>query len=59
MEAMNILDRNLCKMLRKVVEKKDPKEYAPWEQALMAAGNEACDWTDKKYIAPIIEEIQR
>lgn len=27
MEAMNVVDRNLCKMLRKEVAKKQPDEY--------------------------------
>ena len=36
MEAMSIVDRNLCSLLRKAVAKKDPKDYEVWEQALMA-----------------------
>ncbi len=59
MEAMNMVDRNLCKMLRKAVAKKDPKDYEPWEQVLMAAGDEKCDWTDKKYIEPILAELKK
>lgn len=59
MAAMNPVDRNLCRMLRKAVAKKDPKEYEPWEQALMAAGDEKCDWTDKKYIEPILAELKK
>ncbi|MDD6191279.1 MAG: flavodoxin domain-containing protein [Firmicutes bacterium] len=54
-EAMSIVDRNLCNLLRKSVAKKDPKDYEVWEQALMAAGDEKCDWTDRKYIVPILE----
>lgn len=57
MNAMNAVDRNLCKMLRKAVSKKDPSEYQVWEKALMAAGDDKCDWTDKKYIAPILEKL--
>ena len=59
MSAMTVIDRNLCKMLRKAVGKKAPSEYEVWEQALMEAGDSACDWTDKKYLAPILREIQR
>ena len=59
MDTMNFVDKNLCQMLRKAVAKKDPKDYEIWEKALMAAGDEACDWTDKKYIIPILEEINR
>lgn len=59
MQAMSFVDRSLCKMLRKSVAKKDPSEYEIWESALMAAGEEKCDWTDKEYLLPILEEIQR
>lgn len=57
MDAMNMVDRNLCKLLRKSVAKKDPSDYEVWEQALMEAGDESCDWTDKKYIEPILGEL--
>lgn len=56
-EAMNLVDRNLCKMLRKAVAKKDSADYEVWEAALMAAGENKCDWTDRTYLKPIIEEI--
>ena len=52
-EALRIVDRNLCNLLRKGVAKKDSKDYEVWEQALMAAGDDKCDWTDQKYIEPI------
>ncbi|MEE3394895.1 MAG: flavodoxin domain-containing protein [Candidatus Onthomonas sp.] len=57
-DAMNLVDRNLCKMLRKAVAKKDPSEYEVWEQALMATGEESCDWTDPKYLEPILEMLK-
>ena len=34
-------------------------DYEIWEKALMAAGDKKCDWTDKKYIEPIIECINQ
>lgn len=58
-QSMSFIDRNLCKMLKKSVAKKNPSEYEIWESALMAAGEEKCDWTDKKYLLPILEEIQK
>lgn len=57
MSSMSFVDKNLCKLLRKAVAKKDPADYEVWEAALMAAGEETCDWTDKEYLRPIIEEI--
>lgn len=59
MEAMSFMDRNLCKMLQKAVSKKDPKDYEVWEAALMEAGSDNKDWTDKEYLKTIIEEINR
>lgn len=57
MDRMNTVDRNLCKLLRKAVLKKDPSEYEILEKALVAAGEESCDRTDKAYIEPIIKAI--
>lgn len=59
MEAMSLVDRNLCKMLQKAVAKKDPSDYEIWETALMEAGSDTKDWTDKSYLKPIIDEINR
>ena len=58
MEAMTFVDRNLCKMLRKAVSKKGPSEYEVWEAALMAEGESKCDWTDRDYLKPILDEIK-
>ena len=58
MEAMNILDRSLCKMLKKAVARKAPNECEPWEQALMEAGDRKCDWTDPKYLEPILKILK-
>lgn len=58
MDNMNMVDKNLCKLLKKVVMKKNPDEYEIWESALMAAGDEKCDWTDKSYIAPILKAVR-
>lgn len=54
MDAMSVIDRNLCKMLRKAVAKKSPEELETWEKALMAAEDSSCDWTDKEYLNPIL-----
>lgn len=59
MEAMNLVDKNLCKMLQRAVAKKEPADYEVWEAALMEAGQEKCDWTDREYLKPIIAEINK
>lgn len=53
--AMSFKDRTLCKMLQKAVAKKDPSTYEPWMTALMCAVEQKCDWTDKKYLEPVIQ----
>ena len=58
MESMSLKDRTLCSMLRNAIAKKDPADYEIWEKALMSAAESKCDWTDKKYIVPIIEYIK-
>lgn len=57
-DAMTFKDRTLCKMLQKAVGKKEPSTYEIWERALMGAVGQKCDWTDKKYLEPIIEFLQ-
>ena len=59
LDAMHLVDKNLCRILQKAVAKKDPAEYAAWEKALMAAGEEACDWTDKAYLEPILAALRQ
>lgn len=55
--AMSFTDRTLCKMLQKAVAKQDPATYEPWQQALMCAVGQSCDWTDKKYLEPVLKFI--
>lgn len=56
-EAMSFTDRTLCRMLQKAVAKQDPATYEPWQKALMCAAGQKCDWTDRKYIEPILDYI--
>ena len=53
-EAMTFKDRTLCRLLQKSVAKKDPATYEPWMKALMCAVGQKCDWTDRKYLDPLI-----
>lgn len=55
---MSFKDRSLCKLLQKVIAKKDPETYEPWMKALVLAKGKKCDWTDQKYIEPIIDYIK-
>ena len=55
---MTFMDKTLCKMLRKALSKKDPKDYEVWEEALMSVGeNESGDWTDKANLEPLLAAV--
>lgn len=54
---MKFLDRTLCKMLQKSVAKMDPDTYEPWMKALMCAVGKTCDWTDRKYLEPLLNYL--
>lgn len=56
-KSMKPVDRTLCRMLQKAVAKKDPSEYEPWQKALMCAAGQKCDWTDSKYLNPLLEYL--
>ncbi len=57
-EKMTFGHRTLCRMLQKSVAKQNPEEYEPWQKALMCAVGQTCDWTDKKYLEPIVDYIK-
>ncbi len=54
---MNWIDRTMCKMLQKAIAKKDVDLYEPWMKALLSAVGQKCDWTDRKYLIPLLEYI--
>ena len=56
-DEMTFKDRTLCRMLQKAVAKQDPKEYEPWQKALMCAAGQKCDWTDRAYLDPLLDYI--
>lgn len=58
-EGMSFKDRALCGMLKKAVAKKDPSTYEPWMKALMEATGSKQDWTDKKYLSPLLDYIKQ
>lgn len=38
---------------------KDPDTYESWERALVSAVGHGCDWTDEKYLRPLLGYIER
>lgn len=57
-QKMKLIDRTLCKTLRKSLTKKDPAEFEPWMKALAEAGNGSHDWSDPSQLAPLIEHLK-
>ncbi len=57
-EKMTFGDRTLCRMLQKAVAKQNSEEYEPWQKALMCAVGQNCDWTDKKYLEPVLKFVE-
>lgn len=57
-EAMSFKDRTLCKMLQKAVAKQDSGTYEPWQEALVSAAGQKCDWTDKKNLEPVLAFVK-
>lgn len=55
--AMSFKDKMLCNMLKAAVAKKEPSSYEPWETALMEAIGNNVDWTDPKYLMPILKYV--
>ncbi|MDI9470492.1 MAG: flavodoxin domain-containing protein [Bacillota bacterium] len=56
-EKMSVLIRTMLPLLRRGIARKDPADYEVWEAALMSAGDESCDWTDRKYLEPLLEYL--
>lgn len=55
---MTFKDRALCKLLQKAVAKKEPAACEPWMRALMSSIGQKCDWTEQKYLQPLIRYIK-
>lgn len=55
---MTRVDRTLCRMLQRSVAKKPAGTLAPWEQALLEAGQGAANWVEPRYLAPLLSFLQ-
>ncbi len=58
LSKMSFMDRTICKMLQRSIARKDPDTYEPWMKALMCAVGKSCDWTDKKYLLPLLDYLE-
>lgn len=57
-DKMSFAHRTLCRMLQKAVVKQNPEEYEPWQMALVNSVGQKCDWTDKKYLEPLLKYLE-
>ncbi len=57
-EAMSWKDRVMCNLLKRMVAKKDPAAYEPWESALMEAIGSSHDWTSREQLQPILDWVR-
>lgn len=55
---MTLTDRTLCRLLQKAVAKKDPDTCEPWMKALLCAAGQAHDWTDPRYLSPLLNYLK-
>lgn len=58
LSRMSLKDRLLCRILLRSVAKKDPAACEPWEAALIEAGEEPGDWTDRDALTPVIDWVR-
>lgn len=58
LEKMSFIDRNICKLLQRSVAKKSPSELEIWEKALLEASNGPEDWTNPKFLEPLIKHLK-
>ena len=56
-KAMSFKDRTLCGLLKKAVAKSEPSTREPWMEALLCAAGQQCDWTEEKYLEPLIRYV--
>lgn len=56
--VMSWVDRVLCSALKKVIAKKKPAEYKPWESSFMQMIQSNHDWINKENLKPIISFVR-
>ena len=58
LERMTWLDRTLCRMLQKSLQKKPPEACTPGMETLKNAAV-PCDWTDRSYLVPLLRFLEK
>ena len=58
LNGMKLADKAMCRLYIKMLEKKDPATIKAWEKPFLEAKDRKTDWTDKKYLEPLLELIK-
>ena len=56
---MKPVDKLLCRMLRRSLQKKPEAELAEWERAMVKTEKGRGDWKDKAAVAPLVQWVQQ
>lgn len=56
--SMSWKDRTLCRMLQKAIAGKNEDSLEPWMKALLSSAGQRRDWTDRKYLEPLIAYLR-
>lgn len=55
---LHVMDRMMCSMLKKMVDKKPPEEQEPWEQEFSAVFGQKHDWVQKESLLPLLSYLK-
>ena len=55
---LKFMHRTMLSILRKSLGKKDPAKLTPGEQSIVESGKKPCDWTDQKYLDPMVKWVE-
>lgn len=58
LDKMKGMDKMIMNMFKKMVSKKDPETLEPSEASILTNLDSVEDWTDKKYLEPLIAHIK-
>lgn len=57
LEKMTWIDRTLCRMLQKSLQKKPPEACDPGMETIKNAAG-PCNWTDRSYLVPLLRFLE-
>ena len=58
MNDLNLSDKAMMKLYIKMLEKKEPAELKDYDRPMLEVKDKQVDWTDKRYLGPLLELIR-